>query len=140
MSQEEIEIITLDTLPARAKAMRERGCRLVQISATQLPEQVELTYSFDLNSKLSNLRLNLPNGARLPSITGIFGCAVLYENEIHDLFGVPVDGMAIDFQGNFYKTSVKFPFGSTKMPCSTATANGDATCATGTPATAEAKK
>jgi ech hydrogenase subunit D len=52
---------------------------------------------------------------------------VLYENEIHDLFGVPVDGLAIDFKGNFYKTAVKFPLGSTKAPCAA-------------PATAEVKQ
>lgn len=140
MSPEPIETIAVDTLLAQAKAKRDQGYRLVQISATKLPDQVELTYSFDLNSRLASLRLSLPNDAHLPSITGIFGCAVLYENEIHDLFGVPVDGMAIDFKGNFYKTSVKFPFGSTKMPCATGTTAGAATCATNTPATAEAKK
>lgn len=120
MSQENIETITLETLPARATAKREQGCRLVQISATQMPDHLELTYSFDLDSQLSNLRLAMPAGSRLPSISGIFGCAVLYENEIFDLFGLPVDGLAIDFKGNLYKTAVKFPFGSTKAPCAPA--------------------
>jgi ech hydrogenase subunit D len=129
MSQEQIEVIPTESLLEKAGAKRQQGCRLVQVSATQLPDQVELTYSFDLNSQLSNLRLSLPTGSHLPSITSIFGCAVLYENEIHDLFGVPVDGMSIDFKGNFYKTSVKFPFANPKMPCAT----GAATCAT-TPA------
>jgi ech hydrogenase subunit D len=126
MSQEHIEVITTESLLEKAGAKRQQGCRLVQVSATQLPDQVELTYSFDLNSQLSNLRLLLPTGARLPSITSVYLCSVLYENEIHDLFGVPVDGMAIDFKGNFYKTSVKFPFANPKMPC----AAGAATCAT----------
>jgi ech hydrogenase subunit D len=127
MSQEHFETITLDALLAQAKARREQGSRLVQISATQFPEHLELTYSFDLDSQLTNLRLILPAGSRLPSISGIYGCAVLYENEIHDLFGVPVDGLTIDFKGNFYKTAVKFPFGSTKAPCAA-------------PATTEAKQ
>jgi ech hydrogenase subunit D len=113
MSQEQIEIITVETLPDRVKAMREQGRRLVQISATRLPDAVELTYSFDLDSRLTNLRLSLPAGKpQLPSISSIYLCAVLYENEIHDLFGVQVDGIAIDFKGNFYKTAVKFPFAS----------------------------
>jgi ech hydrogenase subunit D len=117
MIPEQIETITAEALPGRATTLRDQGARLVQISATQLPEQVELTYTFDRASQLTNLRLHLPNGARLASLSGIFGCAVLYENEIHDLFGVPVDGLTIDFKGNFYKTAVKYPFGSTKMPC-----------------------
>jgi ech hydrogenase subunit D len=118
MSQEQIEVITVDTLRDNVLAKHQQGCRLVQISATRLPDQVELTYSFDLNNRLTNLRLSLPGvDTRLPSISPIYGAAMLYENEIHDLFNVQVDGLTVDFKGNFYKTTVKFPFGSTKAPC-----------------------
>ncbi|MGA3007003.1 MAG: NADH-quinone oxidoreductase subunit C [Opitutaceae bacterium] len=118
MSQEQIELITVDTLLDIVRVKREQGHRLVQISATRLPAGVELTYSFDLNSQLTNLRLTLPGETpHLPSASAIYFCAVLYENEIHDLFNVQVDGMVADFKGNFYKTSVKFPFGSIKAPC-----------------------
>ena len=90
---------------------------MVQIGATRLPEQVELTYSFDRESQLVNLRFQIPAaGTPLPSITSIYWCAFLYENELHDLFNVQVDGMAVDFHGHLYETSVKFPFGSTKAP------------------------
>ena len=123
MSQEQIEIITVDTLLDKVRAKREQGCRLVQMSATRLPEQVELTYSFDLDSRLTNLRLLLPAvETHLPSISSIYGCAVLYENEIHDLFGVTVDGLTLDFHGNFYKTSVKFPFASNISACASTVA------------------
>jgi len=118
MSQESIEIITAETLLDQVKAKRDAGCRLVQISATRLPDQVELTYSFDLNTRLTNLRLSLTGPApRVASISPIYGCSILYENEIHDLFDVQVDGMTVDFKGNLYKLAVKFPFGSTKAPC-----------------------
>ena len=83
-------------------------------------EQVELTYSFDLDSQLTNLRLLISGvDSHLPSISPIYGCAILYENEIHDLFNVKVDGLTVDFHGNFYKTSVKFPFASAKVACAT---------------------
>ena len=119
MTQElNIEAITVDQLRDKVRALREQGLRLVQISATRLPDEVELTYSFDLNDRLSNLRLLLPGeDSVLPSISEIFGCAILYENEIHDLFNVRVDGLTVDFKGNLYTTSVKYPFGSTKSPC-----------------------
>jgi len=119
MTQEpNIEEIRVDQLRDKVRALREQGMRLVQISATLLPDEVELTYSFDLNDRLSNLRLFLPvEDLVLPSISEIYGCAVLYENEIHDLFNVRVEGMTVDFKGNLYKTSVKYPFGSTKSPC-----------------------
>ncbi len=97
--------------------MRQDGCRLVQIGATRLPDQIELTYSFDRECNLSNLRIQLPaEGARVPSISAIYWFAFLYENEIHDLFNVQVDGIAVDFKGNLYQTTVKFPFGCTKAP------------------------
>jgi ech hydrogenase subunit D len=111
------ELIPLETLIDRVGGFRQQGARLVQIGATRLPDRHELIYSFEVKGCLTNLRLHLPSeDAHLPSISAIYGCAVLYENELHDLFGVKVSGMAIDFQGNFYKTAVKFPFGSTKAP------------------------
>lgn len=128
-----IETITVETLRDRARAMKEQGFRLVQVSATQLPDSVELTYSFDHESRLANLRLALPNGQPLPSISAIYGCVILYENEIHDLFGVNVDGLAVDFGGGFYKTAVKFPFGSLKAPCAPPAAGAASPCAPAPP-------
>ena len=94
------------------RKLKQEGWRLVQISTTRLPEQVELTYSFDRQFELYNLRLLLPApGARLPSISSVYWCAFIYENEIHDLFDVQVDGLAVDFHGNFYRTTVKHIFG-----------------------------
>jgi ech hydrogenase subunit D len=112
-----LQTIPVEALLERVGKLRKQGYRLVQIGATRLPEHVELTYSFDLESRLVNLRFQvLAEGARLPSITSIYWCAFLYENELHDLFNVQVDGMAVDFHGHLYETTVKFPFGSTKAP------------------------
>jgi len=112
-----IEPIAVEQLLEKVQALRKQGMRLVQISATRLPEAVELTYSFDLEGRLTNLRLTLP-GARphVPSISGIYPCAFHYGNEIHDLFGVQVEGLTADFKGNFYKTAVPFPFSNIPAP------------------------
>jgi ech hydrogenase subunit D len=135
MSQEQIELITIDTLLEKVQAKKTQGCRLVQISATQMPDQVELTYSFDLDRQLTNLRLSLPGEVpRLPSVSAIYFCAVLYENEIHDLFDVQVDGLVIDFKGNLYKTAVKFPFANARHPVKGAAAAPATGAAAGTPA------
>jgi ech hydrogenase subunit D len=104
MKQEQtLEVITLASLLERVRAMRQRNARLVQICATALPDQFELTYSFG-------------GDARVPSIHAIYGCAFLYENEMHDLFHIMVEGMAVDFHGNLYNTAVKYAFGETKPP------------------------
>lgn len=116
-SQPTFEPILRDVLVQLARRMRQQGYRLVQIGVTRLPEQLELTYSFDLEGRLRNFRLHLPTAEpRVPSISGVYWCAFLYENEMHDLFGVQVDGMAVDFHGHLYQTAVKFPFGSAKAP------------------------
>jgi ech hydrogenase subunit D len=111
------EIISVDGLLSQVRALKDRGWRLVQIGATRLPEQVELTYSFDLESRLVNLRVLVPSQAAIvPSISSVYWAAFLYENEIHDLFNVRIEGMAVDFHGNLYQTKVPFPFGSTRPP------------------------
>lgn len=117
-----LEVIPLDTLLARVHAFSLQGARLVQIGATRLPEQVELTYSFDLQGRLASLRVLVSPTAQVPSISAIYWCAFLYENEIHDLFGLQVEGIVVDFQGNLYRTMVKYPFGSTKPPTAPAAA------------------
>ena len=111
------EAIPLPALLEKVGEMRKQGYRLVQIGATRHPEHVELTYSFDRDLRLANLRLQVPAmEACVPSISSIYWRVFLYENELHDLFNVKVEGMAVDFHGHFYETAVKFPFGSTKAP------------------------
>jgi len=56
---------------------------------------------------------------------------------------VQVAGIAVDFKGNFYKTAIKFPFASAKLPCASsaaAPATDAAPCATPPPATTGATK
>lgn len=111
------ELISVETLVERVRALKEQGWRLVQIGATRLPEQIEVTYSFGFHLQLANLRIQVPAAeARVPSISTIFWAAFLYENEIHDLFNLQVDGMAVDFHGTLYKTAVPFAFGATQAP------------------------
>ncbi len=122
MSPEQtFETVPVESLLERAQRFHERGWRLVQIGATRLAERLELTYSFDRQNVLANLRLVLPEPQpKVPSISSIFWCAFLYENELHDLFNLEVAGLAVDFHGHLYKTAVKFPFGSSKPPVSSA--------------------
>ncbi len=116
-AEQTFETIPVGVLLDKVGGLRQAGYRLVQISATRLPEQVELTYSFDRDRQLTNLRLQLPAAeARVPSISSLYWCAFLYENELHDLFNLQVSGLAVDFHGHFYKTAVKFPFGTTQPP------------------------
>jgi ech hydrogenase subunit D len=114
MSDEQIYLsLSPDALLAKVRELHEQGWRLVQIGATPLGETIELNYSFDLAGKFLNLRLALPAAtAHVPSVSAIYWCAFIYENEMHDLFRVRVDGIAVDYKGKFYKTTVPYPFSS----------------------------
>jgi ech hydrogenase subunit D len=45
----------------------------------------------------------------LPSITGATLAAFPYENELQDLFGIEVEGLAVDYGGNFLRTGKVHP-------------------------------
>jgi ech hydrogenase subunit D len=71
-----------------------------------------LDYTFESDAGFQNYRVLLSvDSPRVPSITPAYWCAFLYENEIHDLFGIEIDGLAVDFKGNLYKTTVKYALG-----------------------------
>lgn len=110
--------ITISELVVKATQMRRDGYRLVQISCI-LADAFEITYSFDKDLDLVNLRVSVPKTEPIiPSITEPYLCAFTYENELQDLFGLTVTDMKINFNGNFYQTAVKTPFnpGATKTP------------------------
>ena len=57
-----------------------------------------------------NFRLHLADEAlRVPSISSIYWCAFLYENEMHDLFNLKVEGMAVDFKGTSLQDGGEVP-------------------------------
>ncbi len=106
-----VELIAVEALITRVQELRQRKARLVQISATRLPDQFELTYSFELGQVLTNLRVHLPATApRVPSISPVYWCAFLYENELRELFGVAMVGIAVDLHGQLYQTAERIPF------------------------------
>ena len=112
MSEPQLIIpVTPDALVARVREFHGQGWRLVQIGAATLKDSYEVNDSFDRDGGFENLRLILPLQApRVPSISSIYWCAFIYENEISDLFGIAVDGNVLDFKGKFFQTTVKVPF------------------------------
>ncbi len=94
------------------------GYRFVQVACVTLESCYELTYSFDKAYQLKNFRINVAPDEELPSISVIYPNAFLYENEIHDLFGVKIKNIAVDYGGTLYRTSVNAPFsiGKVKIP------------------------
>lgn len=102
--------VSIDELVARTEQLKKEGNRLVQIGCTQLGDDFEINYVFDKDFVLTNLRITVKQDAVIPSVSSVFFGAFVYENEIHDLYGLTVKGMNIDFGGHFYRTSVRTPF------------------------------
>ena len=45
----------------------------------------------------------------VPSLGTLFPNAFMFENEMHDLFGVVVRGMSLDYHGGFYHLHIPAP-------------------------------
>jgi ech hydrogenase subunit D len=110
LEEQPLEAIDLPKLIGKVAFYRDQGYRLVQVSCTKVEEGFEITYTFDRDDMLQNVRVVVPQDAEVPSISGIYWGAFVYENEMHDLFGVDVRGMNINFKGNFIRTATKNPF------------------------------
>ena len=104
--------IDVGKLIGRVEQFRSGGYRLVQINATKVGDLYEINYSFDKDYKFENIRITIPIEIEVPSISGMYWGAFIYENEMHDLFGIQVKGINIDYKGNLIKTTIRYPFGA----------------------------
>ena len=105
--------IEVSRLIGEVETLKNAGYRLSAISCVKVGEVYEINYSFDKEYELENLRITVTLDTEVPSITGMYWGAFVYENEMHDLFGIQVRGMNIDFKGTFIKTAIKYPFSVT---------------------------
>jgi len=105
-----VRTVTQKELLSGAQELKEQGYRIVQICCTMIEGSFELTYSFDKDYGFTSMRLTVTPKTEVRSITGVYGGAFLYENEIKELFGVKFKGINIDYNGHFYKKKVATPF------------------------------
>jgi len=105
--------VSIDELVARTAQMKTEGFRLVQIGCTKIGDDFEINYVFDKDYVMTNLRITVKQDTMIPSVSSVYFGAFVYENEIHDLYGITVSGINIDFGGKFYRTTIKQPFSVT---------------------------
>jgi len=111
----EATVITADKLVAEVTRLKNEGWRLVTMSSVEIDAStMQILYHFDKDLVLTNLRLSLPKGGTVPSISGVLFGAFLIENEIRDQFGVTFEGLVLDYQGRLLnecnETSSSSPF------------------------------
>ncbi|MDF2540482.1 MAG: ech hydrogenase subunit [Herbinix sp.] len=113
MEQQTIKNISSKELLVEALHNKNDGYRLVAISCTN-KNGMELTYSFDKEYELLNVRIITDTEEEIESISSIYSYAFLYENEIKELFGVKIVNIALDFKNHLYKIAVDTPFNMKK--------------------------
>lgn len=102
--------LTVQEIPALAAQCKADDWRFVQIMAVNTENGIDLIYSFMKDGVLVNHEIKgVQKEVTIPSITDKFLAAFVFENEMHDLFGVDVKDIAIDFKGNFYALAQKEP-------------------------------
>ena len=103
-------ITAIDGITEMAHSRKADGWRFVQLMAVNTEEGIDLIYSFMKDGVLQNNKIeHVTKNDAVPSISDDFFAAFVFENEVHDLFGVDIRDIAIDFGGNFYQVAVKEP-------------------------------
>lgn len=105
-----ITLVTKDRLYEIMQEKYENGYRMTQICATAFEGYNEVIYSVNKEYDMENYKIELPIDEEIKSFSDIFPAATLYENEIKELWGVKVVGMAIDYNNKFYRIKKDTPF------------------------------
>ncbi len=106
----EVRPVEKQNVLGEVSRLKNEGYRLAQMCSTKVEDGYEMTYSFGKGYDLLHLRFTVAPGDQMESISHIFPPAFFYENEIHDLFGVPIEFMTIDYHGGLYRTAEKHPY------------------------------
>jgi ech hydrogenase subunit D len=61
---------------------------------------LDIIYHFDKDLQMKHFKINVPKGDEIPSISKIYFCALLVENEMKELFGANITNIAIDYGGH----------------------------------------
>lgn len=116
--------VGIDELLSHVQALKGVGARFVQMHAERNVDDgtYRLVYTFidvraaqeqilrDGNYAIENLVVEgIDQYQEIPSISSYYPAVFPFENEVHDLFGLAITDMQIDFKGFFYQVSTAEP-------------------------------
>lgn len=61
---------------------------------------LDVIYQFDKNIEMKNYKVTVKRGESVPSISKIYFCALLVENEMKELFDIDVKDIIVDYGGH----------------------------------------
>ncbi|MDY4041085.1 MAG: NADH-quinone oxidoreductase subunit C [Collinsella sp.] len=106
------EELPLSDLLVRVQTLKHDGIRFVQLCAERgSDDAMNMLYTFYDEQRDAALNLIVPIAAGdvVPSIQELYFSSFTFENETHDLFGVPFANMKLDFAGHFFNVSQDAP-------------------------------
>lgn len=99
-----------DQIQILAHEQKALGNRFANIHAVRVENGFQLYYTYvKRQGHAQNYRFFIADGEKVPSISPIFISAFFFENETHDLFGVPFEGIVVDYGGTFYQVALDYP-------------------------------
>lgn len=116
--------VGIDELLPHVQALKGAGARFVQMHAERCVDDgsYRLVYTFinvraaqeqiarDGNYAIENLVVEgIDQYQEIPSISSYYPAVFPFENEVHDLFGLAITDMQVDFKGFFYQVSTAEP-------------------------------
>lgn len=116
--------VGIDELLPHVQALKGTGARFVQMHAERNVDDgsYRLVYTFinvraaqehiaqDGSYAIENLVVEgIDQYQEIPSISSYYPAVFPFENEVHDLFGLAITDMQIDFKGFFYQVSTAGP-------------------------------
>lgn len=116
--------VAIDELLPHVQALKSAGARFVQMHAERNVDDgsYRLVYTFinvraaqeqiarDGNYAIENLVVEgIDQYQEIPSISSYYPAVFPFENEAHDLFGLAITDMQVDFNGFFYQVSTAEP-------------------------------
>lgn len=116
--------VGIDGLLSHVQALKGAGARFVQMHAERCVDDgsYRLVYTFinvraaqeqiarDGNYAIENLVVEgIDQYQEIPSISSYYPAVFPFENEAHDLFGLAITDMQVDFNGFFYQVSTAEP-------------------------------
>lgn len=105
-----LETVDIETLYKIVIEKQRAGYRLAQICATAFEGYNELIYSFALDYTFENYKVIVPIESEINTISDLFPSAMLFENEMKELFGVQIKSINPDYQNKLYRIASPTPF------------------------------
>lgn len=106
----DIKEVDIPTLYRSLLEAQRAGYRLTQICATAFEGYNELIYSVSKDYDFESYKVIVPHDVEITTVSDFFPSAMLYENEMKELYGVKVKSINVDYNNKFYRIAKETPF------------------------------